>query len=550
MRSPRAIDLALVFLAFAPVLAGLGNELQEVDPPQYAEVARRMYRSGDWLHMEDNQGPFLNKPPVTFWMMAGSFHLFGPTSFAARLPSVLAGILLLLATAGVGRELWDARTGRLAAALLGATPSFHSMIADPKVDLMVTAMVASTLWMLLTARRRPRFMWLAWLFVGLGVLSKGPIGLMIPLAAVGPELVRRRWGQPDAPAGSLWGRLRPFRLLSGPLIAIALMIPWYLQIVAEHGAQGPFFLLWEQSFGRLFLRTYRNPAGPLFFTHTALWAFLPFTVPLLWHLAARARAALRARVLPAPDERRVVLWWLAIPFVAVSLSSYKLPQYIYWIAPAAALLVAGALQEAWPRWLTWAQGAVSGAVVAVIALLLFGAFPPAHPATAWAWLGGVTLLVVVAWLVAGRMDTAVGHTARMIAPLVAFAFFFHGYLHPSLTEYQPDDEWGALALEHDPGGTVLPFVETRATNASAFYARRKTVEVTPEALQALVETGQTRLAVVADRALPSLPTGLRVTPLRSLPRFHTSKATPAFLNAATRDSVVERLTLVELSVAR
>jgi len=82
----RAAELLPLLIAFAPLLLGVADQIQEVDPAQYAEVGRRAFESGDWIHLKDNFGPFLNKPPLTFWLMCGAFKLFGLTSFAVRFP--------------------------------------------------------------------------------------------------------------------------------------------------------------------------------------------------------------------------------------------------------------------------------------------------------------------------------------------------------------------------------------------------------------------------------------------------------------------------------
>src|SRR5437667_1594607 len=118
-RTARPYLLAtLCGVAVLPSLFALPGEIWEGDPSGYAEVARRMVVSGDWLHLYDNFGPFLNKPPLALWGIAVFVKLLGSTSLAVHLPALLFGLLLLAATARIGRLLWSLEAGLSAAALL------------------------------------------------------------------------------------------------------------------------------------------------------------------------------------------------------------------------------------------------------------------------------------------------------------------------------------------------------------------------------------------------------------------------------------------------
>jgi 4-amino-4-deoxy-L-arabinose transferase-like glycosyltransferase len=166
----------LAVVATLPLLIGLDLDLVGPDPTQYAEVARRLLQSGDLWHLRDQVGPYALKGPLTFWLMAGAMWLFGPTPFAARLPSLIAVVIALIATWRIGRRLWDLRTADLAVALLAATVAIHRMVIDPKVDAVLTATTALSVMFGLEGRMRA-----FWFFAALGVLVKGPVGLAIPV---------------------------------------------------------------------------------------------------------------------------------------------------------------------------------------------------------------------------------------------------------------------------------------------------------------------------------------------------------------------------------
>jgi 4-amino-4-deoxy-L-arabinose transferase-like glycosyltransferase len=546
-------ELALTFIAAVPLFLGLGDQLFETDPAQYAEVARRMVASGDYLRLKDNFGAFLNKPPVTMWLEALSMKGLGVNSAAVRLPSLLMALALLAIVARVGSILWDRRAGLIAAAFLAGSFAVQLMVLDPKVDTGVTLTMALTVWALLEARRRPSMVYLAWGFAALGVMTKGPIGLAVPAVAVFPEAVRRRWGASEA--GSLWSRVWTFKPVRGVLIVLAIMAPWYWAVIQEHGWGGPKYLIWEQSFSRVLHQSdYKNATTPLFFLHTGLWAFLPFTPLFLWVLWRAAVTLARRRTLP-PDETRVVWWWFLLPFLVISFAEFRLPQYLFWLAPPAALLCAREVcrlaDDGRARALKVFAGIAGFLAVASFALevvVLELIFPPSSRALEVAWLGGTTACAAALFFVARRWTGARRLAAQCVASTLALSLLYAGYVHPALAEFQPDEAFGRIAKREDPQGKALPFICRSADNAAAFYADRPASEIgSVEEVAGLVNKGEVPIAVAQASLVDSLrAAGLDVQVLAERPSYPISRPRGAFLNAQTRPSVVERLVLVRL----
>ncbi|HXX29219.1 MAG TPA: glycosyltransferase family 39 protein [Myxococcaceae bacterium] len=546
----RAGSLALAALAVLPLLIGAANDVQEIDPAQYAEITRRVVETGDWVRLRDNSGLFLNKPPLAFWLMGGSFRLLGETSLAVRLPSLLLALVALLATARIGALLWGPQAGVRAGALLAASVAFQLMVFDPKVDMIVTGFMALAVMLVLEARRRGAAMWLSWASAALGILTKGPIGLVIPALAVLPEALRRPLDAPDQRSSSLWRRLRPLRP-GGALLLLALIVPWYWALSRDFGSYGPRFLLWDQSFGRLFAERRSHDAGPFFFLHTALWAFLPSVPFLVGELALRFLSWRRARFVLPPDMGRVPLWWLLLPFLGISLSTYKLPQYVFWLTPPAALLAAHFLVRPGIAARTWrALAAVElllGALVVGVVVLVLRACFPASLTLTLLWLGLTVGLVAGGWLVAGRLTPDSRLLTISVVTLTAFNLFHAGYFQPEVLRFQPARRIGETVRAVDPTGKELLFVGLRATSAAAFYARRSAVQVSAHEAAARVRLGQARVAVVGPDVAPALrEEGLDVHELARLPAFHTSKPTLRFLRARSRPEVLDTWILVAL----
>ena len=323
-------------MAVVPALFGLSNAMQDVDPAQYADVSRRMLESGNWLDLRDMNGPFVNKPPMMFWAQAICMKVLGVGELAAHLPALLYGVLAVFGTFWAGRVLKDSRLGAIAATFVASSVAFHLMIADPKVDMPLMAFSTLAIAATYQSRTRPRAMWAAWVFAACAMLSKGPIGVVLPMLAVGPELIRREWH----PSASLRARIFSVKPLRGVLIVAALVAPFYVALWLHVGPEALHYLLWRQSAGKLNGTSgYLNDTTAFFYLHTSLWAFLPFVPLTITGLVRRAIAFAHARALPG-DPTRIVVWWLVLPMMLISASTFKLPQYLYWVTPAAALIAA------------------------------------------------------------------------------------------------------------------------------------------------------------------------------------------------------------------
>jgi 4-amino-4-deoxy-L-arabinose transferase-like glycosyltransferase len=492
MRALLAVSLALLLLC-------LGDEVMDVDPAQDADVASRIARSGRWLQLEDFNGPFINKPPLMLQAQAVAMLALGPTSVAARLPALLFAMLAVLGTGLLGARLGGRALGLRAAGLLGTSVALHHMVADPKVDLALVAMTTWAVLAFVVARERPWVAVAGWGFTALAVLAKGPIGLaMVAFSQV--HLLRSR------------PRLHlPAHLLGLGLFA-ALVTPFYASRPDSLG-----FLLWTQGPGRLLgASSFRDATTPLYVLHTAAWALLPMgplAVLALW----------RRRGFP------VATWWLALTCLAVAFAQFKLPQYVYWVAPPAALLGAQALEDlTLPR---WPAVGLAGLAAALGVLVLGFAFPPSLVVGVGL---GVALLVPV--VVAARAPAQLGWATSTLG----FLAVFHLWLHPSLLEFQPSRELGALVQQLEPGRTELPVLGAERTFSLAYYAQRALPPVSAEE----VRVG---LLVTTDEGLAALSgAGRVVEPVSSWPAYHVSLPRLPFLRASTRASVVKQVRLVRV----
>lgn len=173
---------ALLFIPF------LGEApLFDWDEANFAESAREMLISGNYTRVTINFQPFWEKPPLFIWMQAFCMHMFGVGEFAARLPNAIFGIITLITVFEMGLNLRSARFGFLWAVGMAGSflphVYFKSGIIDPVFNFFIFCSISAIAYMVRDGKQHKSLKdpILAGLFMGLAVLTKGPVGILIPL---------------------------------------------------------------------------------------------------------------------------------------------------------------------------------------------------------------------------------------------------------------------------------------------------------------------------------------------------------------------------------
>lgn len=324
--------LVLLVLCCALFFGRLGVPgLTDPDEGRYAEIAREMLVTGDYLTPHLNFLPYLEKPPLVYWLTAASLKLGGQNEFAARaIPAVSAvgGVLAVFWLAGT---LWGPRTG-FWAGLITATSSGYFLLARLlTLDMSLTCFLtwAMALAYVAVRNQKRRYLWWAYLAMGLAVMTKGPVGVALPaLIFFIWFAIQKRW----------WD----FRQLwhpGGGLILAVVVLPWYILVGLRNPEFWNFFLVHENL--QRFLAPQVHAGQPFYFYLGVLAAgFLPwiFLLPWAWQAAVPASPPLEAG-----RDRLFLGIWFAVIFGFFSLARAKLFPYLLPGLPPLALLVARAL---------------------------------------------------------------------------------------------------------------------------------------------------------------------------------------------------------------
>ncbi|HUI08421.1 MAG TPA: glycosyltransferase family 39 protein [Verrucomicrobiae bacterium] len=327
-RNPvRALWRWVVFgLALLAVLFQLGARgLNEPDEGRYAEVGREMAVSGDWLVPRWDGLEHLSKPPVTYWAVAASLKLFGVNEFAARLPAALAALGTLLAVYLLARNAWGERAALWAVLVLLTSLEFFVAARLITTDMILTCFVTWSVWSFWnwytsTDRRWSRLGWL-YVWLGLAMVTKGPVGVVLPLFA----LLAVRWRNPRL-------RLRQMRWGRGAVVFLLIAAPWFVTLAWREPRLWHYFIVRE-----VFERVATGRLG----RNKEWWYFLPVMMAGMWPWTPLLLTLRRWRegTLIQRDFVRLCMGWAGLGLVLFTLSNSKLPTYVLPLyAPLAMLL--------------------------------------------------------------------------------------------------------------------------------------------------------------------------------------------------------------------
>lgn len=310
------------------------------DEPRYAEVAREMFASGDYISTRLCGCLWFEKPVLLYWMSAGGYHLFGVNEFAARLPSAIAAVSAVALLYAALRRLGLPRLALAASVVLATSGIFvaYARVATPDMLLtaaMTAALVTALLFTRATGRVRSIYWGLSCMGMGLGMLAKGLVGIVLVLAILAVYFV-------------VSGQLRSVRLrdwLVGIAVFLAVAGTWYVPVTIRHGWAfiDEFFV--RHHFERYTTNEFGHTQPVYFFLLVALAGTVPwmfFMIPAFTRLLSlKPRDNIR-------DSVMTLAWvWVAVPLVFFSVSESKLPGYILPIFPALAIIIGAEIERVW-----------------------------------------------------------------------------------------------------------------------------------------------------------------------------------------------------------
>ena len=325
--------------------------LFDVDEAVFAEATKEMVQSGDWITPTYDGENRYDKPIFFYWMMAASYKIFGINEFAARFPSALLGILLCVAVYFFVKYLHDEKKALYAVVSLAATIFFVAYSHAAVTDMALTFFITLSLFSFYLSLRKEKFIYGFYVFSAFAFLTKGLIGIILPLAIASIYLLI---------TGGLKSVNKLFNL-KAILLFFAVSAPWYVAETVVNGREfiQQFFI--KHHFAR-YTSVISGHKGPVYY-------YIPVLLAGLFPWIAFLPAGVRNTFKENKDMGLFAIIWFAVIFLFFSFSVTKLPDYVLPAVPAASIIIAAGMSFGNTRWRKYTNICIAG-----ISLLIGVAF--------------------------------------------------------------------------------------------------------------------------------------------------------------------------------
>ncbi len=543
---PKIPNWVFVLLAILH-LSAFRVDMMDIDATQYAEMSREMAESGSYLQLYDRGVDYLDKPPMLFWVSSLSIKIFGVNNFGYKLPSILFALWALYAVYRLARLLYDDKTARMAALILGTCQGMYLMTNDVRTDTILMSCVITSLWMIKEAELQRKWYWVlgGTLAIACGMMTKGPIALMVPIFCFGSDWVlKRKWKQ----------LFSPYHLLDAALVGIFL-IPMSIGLYQQfdmhpektvNGLQsvsGLRFFYWSQSFGRITGESPWDNNAPFEFLFVGMfWAFLPWMFLFVPALAMRLTEVVKQKFKLLPEQEFITTGGFVLAYIALGSSKYQLPHYIFVVFPLAAMMVAKLIADMADgkyaglyKVMKHAQWVASVLIMVAALLTLTVVFPAGVGGiVAWVLAFSIWLLVALHKKIHAKM-----FWVSAAAIMLGNVFITHHFYY-QLLQYQLGSSVGKYMKANNINTDKLTLYELdHPLNALHFYADRLIK------LDTNMQAGSYVLASYTGiKNLQAKQTAYEL--LKEGEYFKVTELKPMFLNNATRHKATQRYYLIRM----
>lgn len=334
----RSLSAVLIFFTLVLFLVRLGDRAVVSEEFRWAEIAREMRATGDYLHPTINGQTYYDKPVGSYWLIvAASYVTGGVNETAARLPAAISGVIGVGLVVVLARKFYEARVALLAGAILATCFGyvFYSRRATADVETVVGVLAAIYLYAHNQDRKGYAWVILLWALMAATSLTKGLLGFALPLVVMGTDSVLRVFSarRESGLFRSLVEQSRWFfnwwTVMALPLGVALYLVPFLLS-ASETGAATGLEMVWRENLKRFVLP--HNHTGPVY-----LYCGVIFVLAAPWSLFLPT--ALMPTSGRSPDARLIRVYFWAV-FIFFTISASRRSYYLLPVLPPAAILIA------------------------------------------------------------------------------------------------------------------------------------------------------------------------------------------------------------------
>lgn len=470
--------LASCFVVYC--LGAVMIPLMDIDASQYASISREMLERNSFLQIFDQGQDYLDKPPLLFWLSACSMKIFGIHDWAYRIPSLLVLLAGLYATGKLASLYYSKDIARLSVMILASSQAVFLTSHDIRTDTMLMGWVILSIWQLADWFRYQRWknFSLAFIFIACGMMTKGPVALMVPgLAFASHFLAQRNWKQ-----------FYRWEYILGIIIIGILLLPMCFGLYQQYDLQpgklingrpidsGLKFYFWTQSFGRYTGENFYKEMGHFtFLLENMFWSFLPWIFIFLLALLTAIWRIVLQKFSISNQEELITLAGFILTYLVLARSQAQLPHYIFVVYPLAAILTARFIYDflmlnQYPKWfkpmLFW-HGFIFSVLWIAAGIIVLFVFPGQSFVITLFLVNGVSLFVLSFKRIAVKrvqfllpfFITGIG-----VNLLLSTAFY------PNLLQFQMGNNAAAFIKQKQIEKSELKLYGIHNSNALHFYA--------------------------------------------------------------------------------
>lgn len=542
----------LIGLIILVYIGGMFVTLMENDSAQFAVMAMRMVQENDFLNLFKGPNAYLDKPHMHYWLAAVSYKIFGIHDWAYRIPGLLATLLGAYSCYGLGNLLYNKYTGKLAALIFLTAQTIVLGVIDVRTDAVLTGFTIFAIWQLVTYIEKGSLsaILLGAFGAGIAFSTKGQIALLVIglpiLCHVG---YTRNWKV------FLNWKVLAALVMFGITIS-PMLYAYYHQfdmhpeklIRGKSDRSGIFFIFWEQSFERLSGDGMgKNSSDYLFFFHTFLWVFLPWTIFAIAAVSTRIRSFIKTKFALRTNTEFLTTGGILLIFILISFAQFKLPHYLNVTIPLFSILTASYIQSLYQnqnvkmikRFLV-GQYFILAIVFTASALICFFVF---KEKSLPAYIGlGIIVPIGVYFCLKGE-----GKYARLITVSVCASLLLNTMLnlhfYPNLLNYQGGSSMSDVIKKNDIPVNNIYKIGQNYTWSLDFYNKSPVQLTTLQEIQSIHD-----IWVYADaKELELLRNfGLDWDTQYSVDHFRITRLQATFLNPATRHKVLDKMYLIHV----
>jgi len=297
------------------------------DAGKYAAISRVIFESGDWINLNIHFEPYLQKPPLIFWITTPFYYLFGPSTFTFKLPVLLYSGIAIYSTYRFTKIFYNNKTAKLAALILGTSQFFFLFHNDVHCDCLLTANVIFSVWQLAEYFNSKKIINIlfAGLGIGLALISKGPIGIFIPGIATLAHLILKKQLK----------LIFNYKIILGFLVIVAILVFGLKGIYNQFGWVGIRFFFWDNNAGRISGSLKGSSNDYFFYFHTALYIFLPWGLLFFITFISEIREFIKKKSAELYSLAAIIFFWIIISYARA-----KAPHYLMVLSPFMAIISA------------------------------------------------------------------------------------------------------------------------------------------------------------------------------------------------------------------